>query len=87
MNVRTRTDDRLPKEHVFGYTLQEGMEIRQRLFVLEIREARSYLKLEFVASTCSKLLERASLAGFQAGKQEAVEQAANPSVARWKNGS
>src|SRR3989442_15634175 len=29
---------RLPNEHVFGYTLQEGMEIRQRLFVLEIRE-------------------------------------------------
>ncbi len=63
------------------------MEIRQRLFVPEIREARSCLKLEFVASTCSKLLERASLDGFPVGKQEAVEQAANPSVARWKNGS
>jgi len=45
------------------------MEIRQILFVPEIREARSCLKREFVASTCSKWLERASQDGFLVGKQ------------------
>ena len=36
-------------------------------------------KLECVASTCSKLLERASRAGFPVGKQEAIGPAGNPS--------
>src|SRR5258708_18686849 len=55
--------------------------------VLPKREVVSCLKEEFVASTCLRLPERASLAGFQASKQERPGPAGNPSVARWKSNS
>src|SRR5438105_1296849 len=55
--------------------------------VVSKREVVSWRKLACVASTCSKLLERASLAGFRAGKQERLAPHGSPSVAKWKNSS
>src|SRR6266849_3188102 len=57
------------------------------VFALPKREVIPCLRLECVASTCSKLLERAFLDGFRAGKQERPAPAGSRSVARWKNNS
>src|SRR5436305_10096058 len=56
-------------------------------FALPKREVLPCLRLACVASICSKLQERASLAGFLVGKQGTSGPSGNPSVARWKNNS
>src|SRR2546423_518815 len=81
LKIGTRTDARLPNELVFGYTFQDEMEIHQmRTRASPKREGISCLEVEFVASTCSKLLERASLDGFRAGKRERPGPRGNPFV-------
>ena len=81
LKIGTRTDARLPNELVFGYTFQDEMEIHQmRTRASPTREVISCLEVEFVASTCSKLLERASLGGFRAGKRERSGPRGNPFV-------
>src|SRR5579864_8140177 len=49
------------------------------------REVISCLRPEFVASTCSRLPERAFLDGFPVGKRGTFGPPCNLSVARWKN--
>src|SRR6266700_5587410 len=55
--------------------------------VVSKKEVISCRRSECVASTCSKLLARASPGGFQAGKQEKLAPHGSRSVARWKNAS
>src|SRR5260370_41676796 len=71
----------LPNELALGYTFQDKMEIHQmRTRASPKREVISCLEEECVASTCSKLLERASLDGFRAGKRERPGPRGNPCV-------
>src|SRR5216684_8601341 len=86
---------RFDQEQVIGFqmSLFSGILYSKRwkfvrwVFALPKREVIPCLRLECVASTSSKLLERAFLDGFRAGKQERPAPAGSRSVARWKNNS
>src|SRR5437588_11933098 len=77
----------------FQMSLPSGILFKKRwkfvwwVFALPKRKIIPCLRLEFVALTCSRLPERAFLAGFPVGKQGIPGPPGNRSVARWKNNS
>src|SRR5258708_32877559 len=83
------------KDTVIGYQMSLPSDlhyIKRWKFVwwvsaLPKREVISCLRPEFVASTCSRLPERAFLDGFPVGKRGTFGPPGNLSVARWKNNS